>query len=237
MKNLNTSISHKSNLNWDSYAKHYHNLTHLVSYKNLIKDFLEHTRKYTKSGSKRILDIGCGTGYLTFILSKRYPNSEVIGIDNNEIMLQKARKNKRSNLTFLKFDILHLRNFSKGKFDVIVVNNVLYILKNKVNFLKNVKNLLVENGVVIISDPKPPEEYSYFTLMKEQLNNLKSFLKFLTLLPSFTYIFLFNKKIDRRYFRLTRKQYLEIIKKCGFSVLSVKNSYAKQANMFILRKS
>jgi len=59
-------------------------------------DFLE--KEIDKDASKKILDIGCGTGRHTIELTKRGYN--VVGVDLSENMLQKAReKASAANLT------------------------------------------------------------------------------------------------------------------------------------------
>ena len=40
---------------------------------------------------KRILDVGCGSGNSTHELKKRWPNAEIIGIDNSSTMIEKAQ--------------------------------------------------------------------------------------------------------------------------------------------------
>jgi malonyl-CoA O-methyltransferase len=49
---------------------------------------------------KRIMDIGCGTGYLAGKLAERFPSAEIIGIDIAPGMIEVAEKRKRDNLFF-----------------------------------------------------------------------------------------------------------------------------------------
>ncbi len=40
---------------------------------------------------RRVVDLGCGAGNVTRLLALRWPDAEVVGIDNSEAMLSKAR--------------------------------------------------------------------------------------------------------------------------------------------------
>ena len=54
--------------------------------------------------AKRILDLGCGTGNSTKILKDRYPNARVIGADNSDEMLAKAKKT-HPDIEFIHLDV------------------------------------------------------------------------------------------------------------------------------------
>lgn len=231
----NTNTAPQNNLNWDSYAKHYRNLGHLESYQDLLDSFLTTITTHSKHVPKKILDIGCGVGSLTKRLATRFPDAQITGIDNNAVMIKKANELAAGNLKFELFDILQLSEYPEKNFELIVMNNVLYILDNKKQVLSSIKQLLSPNGILIFSDPKPPEDYNYLSIISRQFRSLQSFFKFLTLLPSFIYIYYFNKKIDKSYNRLSKQAYLELINECGYSVLDSKEAYAGQANMFILK--
>ncbi len=41
---------------------------------------------------QKILDTGCGTGYCTTLLKQRYPNAEIIAVDNSQTLLQFAKQ-------------------------------------------------------------------------------------------------------------------------------------------------
>lgn len=44
-----------------------------------------------KEKPKKILDLGCGPGNSTIELKKRWPEAQIIGLDNSDTMLKKAR--------------------------------------------------------------------------------------------------------------------------------------------------
>jgi ubiquinone/menaquinone biosynthesis C-methylase UbiE len=39
----------------------------------------------------RVLDLGCGTGTLTILIKKTHPNTEVVGLDGDQKVLDIAR--------------------------------------------------------------------------------------------------------------------------------------------------
>lgn len=46
------------------------------------QEHLENIINFLKINSNiKILDLGCGSGYLTFEIAKRFPNVEIIGLD------------------------------------------------------------------------------------------------------------------------------------------------------------
>lgn len=48
----------------------------------------------------RILDLGCGTGYLTRLLSRRYPSAQIVALDLALPMVQAARRHTTARLPF-----------------------------------------------------------------------------------------------------------------------------------------
>jgi SAM-dependent methyltransferase len=47
-------------------------------------------------GSRRILDVGCGTGTLAILLKEHFPNAEVVGLDGDPQVLDIARRKLRA---------------------------------------------------------------------------------------------------------------------------------------------
>jgi malonyl-CoA O-methyltransferase len=65
-----------------------------------VADRLLERLDYIKMRPLRILDLGCGTGYLTRLLSQRYPSAQIIGLDLALPMLRAAQRHTRVRLPF-----------------------------------------------------------------------------------------------------------------------------------------
>ncbi|EKQ57157.1 MAG: methylase involved in ubiquinone/menaquinone biosynthesis [Clostridium sp. Maddingley MBC34-26] len=101
------------------------------------------------NNKNRALDIGCGSGILTFELCKHY--GEVIGIDISEEMLSVAKsKRQRDNISYINMDANELC-FEKT-FDFIVSRTTFHHLFNIQSVLKQMKSMLNEGGKIVILD-------------------------------------------------------------------------------------
>ncbi|WKY44377.1 methyltransferase domain-containing protein [Eubacteriaceae bacterium ES2] len=99
----------------------------------------------------RIIDIGCGTGLSTAPLQKNWPDSEIIGVDLSNEMLEKARLQLET-VTWLKRDCSQPLD-DLGTFDLVFSNAFLQWLKNQEAFLENAHPLLNENGILAVQLP------------------------------------------------------------------------------------
>lgn len=119
------------------------------TYRNLI-DVLD---KYIKVGDK-VFDIGCGVGTIVFYLANQ--GCEVSGIDISKKAISMAKENSK---TFGLEKRMRFLNISfpeepiKGKYDLIIASEVLEHLCNDGLAVKAMKDLLVEDGKIIISTP------------------------------------------------------------------------------------
>lgn len=86
----------------------------------------------------RVLDLGCGTGVVDYDLVKQHPDVVVVGVDNSDHHLQIARKNHaHPRITYLYGDILgDAVTLVEGKFNVIILSNVLEHLPQRADFLR-----------------------------------------------------------------------------------------------------
>ena len=99
-----------------------------------------------------VLDAACGTGYGSFILSKKSKN--VLGVDNSNSAINHAKINYKSkNLRFINSDINKIK--SNKKFDLIISLETLEHLEKKdaIMWIKKCSSLLEKNGILIISSP------------------------------------------------------------------------------------
>ena len=105
---------------------------------------------------KKILDIATGTGDVAFKLAKMFPQSQIIGVDLSEGMLNIARKklakksDETSRISFLKADCLHLP-FNDEEFDMITVAYGVRNFSQLSAGLKEMFRVLKKNGVLCIN--------------------------------------------------------------------------------------
>jgi 2-polyprenyl-3-methyl-5-hydroxy-6-metoxy-1,4-benzoquinol methylase len=98
-----------------------------------------------------ILDFGCGSGILSFILAK--DGHRVIGIDIEDIPIKNILNEIifPNNFIFIKEEILNLSYI--GKFDIIYALDVLEHIENTNLYILKLLSFLKPNGKLIISGP------------------------------------------------------------------------------------
>lgn len=95
-----------------------------------------------------ILEIGCGTGNNTLLISK-VTNGTVYGIDQSEGMLRNAIE-KNSDINFVKGDAITLAPFEAEKFDVIFMVDVIHHIADIDEMFINIKRVLKPWGKLLI---------------------------------------------------------------------------------------
>ena len=141
--------------NLEDYYKSEKYISHTDSKKGFFDKIYQFVKNYTLQKkvdlinsfgfeNKSILDVGAGTGdFLKVCLQN---NWTVFGTEPN----QKAREIAKQKQLFLKND---LQEFSNNKFDVITLWHVLEHVENVSEFISQLKNLLSENGKLIVAVP------------------------------------------------------------------------------------
>ncbi|MDO8623135.1 MAG: methyltransferase domain-containing protein [archaeon] len=112
-----------------------------------------------------VLDVGCGTGVLSFEFSKI--SKIVYGIDKNENEISDA-KERYKEVGNLNFTVVNLENHGfKGIFDVVIFSDVIYYLgvDAQKRVMENIYSVLKEDGFFITSrhmgrDDEEINEYS-----------------------------------------------------------------------------
>lgn len=106
---------------------------------------------------RRIIDLGCGPGNSTRVLKKRFPEARIIGADNSENMLEKARA-ENPDLEFIRLDLNEDMSEYYGKFDVVFSNACFQWLPNHRELLPRVFKLLKEDGTLAAQIPMNYDE-------------------------------------------------------------------------------
>ena len=102
-------------------------------------------------GTKRVLDVGCATGYLARALVER--GCTVSGVECDEEAAEEARP-FLERLVVGDLETMDLAEaFGDDRFDVIVFGDVLEHLRNPLPVLRRAKALLADGGSVVASIP------------------------------------------------------------------------------------
>ena len=108
-----------------------------------------------------IYDLGCGTGHLTQILSERFPNALITGVDSSAEMLAEARR-EFPKISWVQADI---RSFKPEVAPQLIFSNAaLQWLPNHETLFPSLLGILEPGGVVAIQMPRHFESPSHIKL-------------------------------------------------------------------------
>jgi SAM-dependent methyltransferase len=106
---------------------------------------------------KKVLDIGCGSGELAYVLANKA--STVIGADHSDDWIKRCNsKYKKNNLQFIKSDATNLSELEDCSFDIIIMNMVILDIDELSKVQKvfgEINRLLKKGGDFIFSDLHP----------------------------------------------------------------------------------
>jgi len=118
-------------------------------------------------GNERILDLGCGDGVLTQILSNLVPNGFVIGIDASKGMIEVAKEKESNNLKFLLMDIDNIE--IDDKFDIVFSNAALHWVKNHQKLYEKLSIILNKDGLMRFNFAADGNCSYFFNIVKQTI--------------------------------------------------------------------
>lgn len=137
-----------------SIGEYYNRQTQDVSHLEQIMEFLP-IRK-----GMRILDLGTGSGYLSFPIAKAHRDCEIVGLDIVENALEanreKAANEGIENLYFVSYDGIDFP-FADASFDLVITRYALHHFPDIEHSIGEVARVLKKGGAFFISDPCPNE--------------------------------------------------------------------------------
>jgi trans-aconitate 2-methyltransferase len=105
---------------------------------------------------KKAIDIGCGTGEQTHILSENFPDANFLGIDSSAEMLEETSEFENERLNFKQQTIEELYS-SNEKLDLIFSNAALQWSDDHKKLFPKLLSLLSENGQFAVQMPVQAE--------------------------------------------------------------------------------
>ena len=140
-----------------------------------------------------VLDLGCGPGNSTNVLKNKFPNARIVGADNSDEMLSKARESY-SNLEFIHLDANGDLSEISERFDIVFSNACIQWLPNHCELLPKLMKLLKPDGTLAVQIPMQAE-HPVHIIINELVNTAKWN----------------NKLIARKYNNLTASEYFDVL--------------------------
>lgn len=110
------------------------------------------------SNPTKILDVGCGTGAMTYLLARTYPNAQVIGVDFSAV--PDGRYTKLDNIEYVQADIMELvkneakdPRFEPGSFDYVFERLLVFGVTDWPAHLSGLAGLLRPGGFLEAQEP------------------------------------------------------------------------------------
>jgi len=128
---------------------------HAVLQREIADRLLEHL-SFTKIEPKRILDIGCGTGYFTRLLRGKYKRAEIVAVDLSEAMVHATRKGYARRLPWhghhrhINGDAAALP-LKPEQFELVCSNLTMQWLPDPLAMLQEMRRVLAPGGLMLFS--------------------------------------------------------------------------------------
>lgn len=118
---------------------------------SLVNAYYLRNRKIINTKGKKILDVGCGTGFKTLVLAEANPGAHVTGIDLSENSLNIARERlSHHGFSDVRFDAVSIDKIESlnEQFDYINCDDTLYLYPDLIQGLTTLKKALATNGII-----------------------------------------------------------------------------------------
>ncbi len=128
----------------DSYLYHDHSISQYNHALTLIE-------KMELKGSEQILDVGCGDGKISHLISQKLKDGTLLGIDRSPSMIDFATHNYTSNAC--RFQLLDFTDFSgEDLYDCVTIFSALFCFEDPEFILKKMLKALKPGGRLYVLD-------------------------------------------------------------------------------------
>ncbi|NMO14486.1 methyltransferase domain-containing protein [Pyxidicoccus fallax] len=116
------------------------------------RPFFELLARVDVDAPSHVADLGCGTGDLTRVLTERWQEARVYGVDSSSAMVEEARR--RPSSESLRFDVADLAGWEPpAPLDVLVSNAALHWVPDHGALLRRLVEKLAPGGVLAFQIP------------------------------------------------------------------------------------
>jgi 2-polyprenyl-3-methyl-5-hydroxy-6-metoxy-1,4-benzoquinol methylase len=116
-----------------------------------------------RSGSARVADVACGTGWSSIAIAKAYPEVQVDGfdLDPQSIMLARSAAAAESVGERVDFQVRDAADPALAhQYDLVTVFEAIHDMARPVEALSAIRGLLAEGGVALVADEKVADEFT-----------------------------------------------------------------------------
>jgi ubiquinone/menaquinone biosynthesis C-methylase UbiE len=142
-------VEYKKEKYWSKYAYGYDEGVEYIVGKDLQQTIVAKLSEERNLGE--VIEFGCGTGHFTKVIAKNARH--VIATDLSDEMLEVARSQckKFQNMTIKKADC-ESPSFPSGRFDTVVMVNVVHFIENPYKSLGESYRILKDGGLLLLVD-------------------------------------------------------------------------------------
>ena len=108
----------------------------------------------------RIVDLGCGAGWSTIALAKRFPRAEVVGIDSDRASIADAVDNGTARGSTARFEAVDAGVQVNGDADLVLILEALHDMAQPADVLRAARAKLAPGGVLLVADEKVQETFT-----------------------------------------------------------------------------
>ena len=116
-----------------------------------------------RSGSARVADVACGTGWSSIAIAKGYPGVRVDGFDLDPASIEVARKAAEAEGVTDRVDF-QVRDAADpelaDRYDLVTVFEAIHDMARPVEALRAMRGLLADGGVALVADERVAEEFT-----------------------------------------------------------------------------